>query len=164
MARPRRVPASVPWLRAADTPLPDTYRMNFVIRDPELIALLVRGVPHGQLTKTLQRLMREGYDRMVVAGVIHPSDHLTPSELAFIQAGHRNAVKRRNADESDDTTAIAPAAVAPPIERRTGAHGNSRNRETGETGTVTTPPPVVSLPVPPTIGDDDANVLLGAQG
>lgn len=177
MARPRTPQPAAPWLRSTDAPIPDTYRLNFVVRDPELVALLVRAVPHGQLTKTLQRLMREGYDRLVATGAIHPADHLRPAELAALQAGHRNALRRKTPDQQRDTTVIpeswhgeeparpqvrplptsprpTPAAVAPKgliAEPASPAH--SAGMGGGSSGATDVPQ----------INDDDANVLLGAQ-
>lgn len=168
MGRPRRPVVVVPWVRSTEAPLPDAYRHNFVIRDPELIAFLVRGVPHGQLTKAMERLMREGYDRMVATSQIDPSNHLTASERAFIRSGQRKADKTARADPDERAPTAVPsfrvpgAAPAPPP-----ARGN---------GAAALPPPVAAAPatagVPPApapaapgnIGDDDANVLLGAAG
>ena len=93
MGRLRRPTAVVPWVRSTEGPLPESYRMNLIIRDPALIALLVRGVPHGQITKSLQRLLREGYDRLVATGHIDPSHHLTHAEQVALQSGIRKAAR-----------------------------------------------------------------------
>lgn len=164
MGRPRRVAPSLPWLRPLDVPLPEVYRMNMIVRDPELIALLVRGVPHGQITKTMERLLREGYDRMVATGYIDPRAHLTPGEQSFIQSGQRKANKAAraaaaNADAEaagDEATAREPEAApripsvfAQPAARPTAPVSVPARTASPPKAPPAPPPPAVAAAVPP---------------
>lgn len=166
MGRPRKTVAVVPWVRSTDAPLPDNYRVNFVLRDPELIALLVRGVPHGQITKSMERLMREGYDRMVAVGQIDPNNHLTSGERALIQSGHRKAAKaERAAQPSPGEAAETPVRVS---SFRAPAMAVIQTVPVAKSANGRRPPGADPLDGPPPgareIDEDDANVLLGAQG
>lgn len=162
MGRPRRPVALVPWVRSTEAALPDAYRHNFVIRDPELIAFLVRGVPHGHITGAMERLMREGYDRMVATNQIDPANHLTAAELAAIRSGHRKAAKAARAEAAPRDTHDEPSFRVAPV--------NPIAPPARGPGSVVPPAPPPS-PTPldvadeaTAINDDDASVLLGAGG
>ncbi len=156
------------WIRPKDTPLPAQYRVNLIIKDPEVIALLVRGAPHGKITSTLLHLMRHGYDRMVANKELVPSDFLTAEEMDSLKPGKR--VGRR---ATRDTTPTAPQAPTPPPPAP--AAGNAPPTGPAQQPRAATAPPPAPAAQPqapaPAAGPPEflidegaANVLLNARG
>lgn len=161
------------WIRPKDTPLPEEYRVNFIIRDPALIALLVRGAPHGKITSTVLRLVQEGYNHLVASKEINPADFLTPQEMDLLRIGKKASAKRvaRDAAATAPPASAAAAPAAPPVAARSTAHPETPKAVAPvPASSVATLPPAGpgTAPLPlddvPSIDDASASVLLGARG
>jgi hypothetical protein len=95
---------------------------------------------------------------MVGSGLIDPAQHLSGAEIGLIRSGHRKAAKAVR-DESAET---APPR-APTIPRaRPEAPVASIARPAPSRAAAPEPAPVTAASR--LIDDDDADVLLGAQG
>jgi hypothetical protein len=63
--------------------------MTLILREPEIIALLVRKAQFGDVSRTVVRLVREGFDHLVATGQLDLKQFLSDDEITVLKAGQR---------------------------------------------------------------------------